>query len=110
MSQNLINEYLQKYQDLSAVEVFAMKKDFKQIQAMGFYEELIPKSAPGPRRGFPGAQSASLVDGDGKCHAGGSGRFIRKRPVNNFLEGRNKKSKEVSQTVMIETSAKAAVG
>ncbi len=59
MSPDLIETYLQQQQELTAVEAFAMKHDLKQIPAMNFYEELIPKSAPGP-----GQQYAFSVDLD----------------------------------------------
>ncbi len=60
MAQDLIEDYLQQQQELSAVEEFALRHDFRQIPAQErTYEELIPKTTPGL-----GQQYAFTVDLD----------------------------------------------
>lgn len=48
MSQNIIHDYLEKQQDLTAVEKFALQHDLRQLPQQPVYQELIPKKTPGP--------------------------------------------------------------
>ena len=58
----MIDAYLEKQQDLTAVEKFSQAYDFQRLpQEENRYKELIPKSTPGP-----GQQYAFEVDLD-KC-------------------------------------------
>ncbi len=62
MSHRLIDEYLEKQQQFSAVEKFALQYDFHQLSAnQQIYEDLIPKNTPSE-----GEQYAFSVDLD-KC-------------------------------------------
>ena len=49
MSKNLIDDYLEQQQGLSAVEKFALQHDLRQLpEAQPVYKDLIPKKTPGP--------------------------------------------------------------
>ena len=62
MKEDMVEQYWDKQQALSAVDKFAFQHDFRQLPAgQSLYEELIPKSGPGP-----GQQYAFEVDLD-KC-------------------------------------------
>ena len=60
MAKQSIDDYLREQSDLSAVEKFAFQHDFHQLpEEKKVYEELIPKTSPGP-----GEQYAFAVDLD----------------------------------------------
>ncbi len=60
MAQNIIDTYLEDQQALTAVEKFTLQHDLRQLPpGECLYEELIPKSTPGP-----GQQYAFTVDLD----------------------------------------------
>ena len=62
MNDSITDEILEEQQELTAIEKFALRHDMHQIpQGQSVYEELIPKTTPGP-----GQQYAFAVDLD-KC-------------------------------------------